>query len=272
MRAAKEFWKKQLNSDKRAEWGQPSLLRLPYDFSRKNLVSKESAGFRTVVPGEIIDELRKFAKKWKASLFMVLLAGFYLFLSRLSGQKDIMIAVPGGARQHEDLKNIIGCFVNTLILRNLVNPQESFTFFLGRVQHNTAQVLEYQSYPLELICSELKIKYPEISVLFNMLTFGDKERKFLEHFDSGHTPFVQEAKFDMVYYLAEYRNGVEINIHYYKRLFKAENIEKFMELYVNILAKIAHDPDKKVSSYYMPKKKLKIKRDSSQNILVKSTK
>jgi amino acid adenylation domain-containing protein len=272
MQAAKEFWKKQLSSDNGEEWGKPSLLRLPYDFSRKNLVSKESAGFRTVVPGEIIDELRKFAKKWRASLFMVLLAGFYLFLSRLSGQKDIMIAVPGAARQHEDLKNIIGCFVNTLILRNRVNPHETFTDFLAGVQQNTSQVLEYQSYPLELICSELKIKYPEISVFFNMLTFGDKERKFLENFDSRHSQFVQEAKFDMVCYLAEYRNGVEIDTHYYKRLFKAENIEKFMKLYVNILAKIAHAPDKKVSSYSMPKKKLKIKRDSSQNILGKNTK
>ncbi len=109
-------------------------------------------------------------------------------------------------------------------------------------------------------------------MLFNMLTFGDKERKFLENFDSCHTQFVQEAKFDMVCYLAEYRNGLEINTHYYKRLFKAENIEKFMKLYVNILEKIAHNPEKKVSSYCMPKKKLKIKRDSSQNILGKSTK
>jgi amino acid adenylation domain-containing protein len=265
MQAAKEFWKSQFSTD---NGNKPPLLDLPYDFSKKNPESKESAGLRIVVPGEIIDGLRQLARENNASLFMVLLAGFNLFLSRLSGQKDIILAVPGAGRQHEDLKNIIGVFVNTLVLRNRVVPHESFIDFLAKVRKNTFRVLEYQSYPLELICSQLKIKYPDISVFFNMSLFGDKDLEYLENFDSCHYQSVQNAKFDMVCYLAEYKNGVDIETHYYKRLFKAENIEKFMQLYVKILGKIASDPGKKVSAYSMPEKRLKVKWNDGQNRIV----
>ncbi|MCP5053604.1 MAG: hypothetical protein GY940_40935, partial [bacterium] len=234
MQAAKRFWKGQL-----IENGEPLPLRLPYNFSKENLTGKESSGFRAVIPGTVIDKLKAFAGASNASLFMVLLTGFNVFLSQVSGQKDIILAVPGAARQHEDLKNTIGFFVNTLILRNRVDPDESFARFLARVQENTFQVLEYQSYPLELICSELKIKYPEISVFFNMSLFRNNDREYLEDFESFHMEFVQNAKFDMVCYLTEYKNGVEINTHYYKKLFQAGKIEKLIRLYLKILENIA---------------------------------
>lgn len=257
MQAAKTFWKNQLSGD---NGNSPSPLALPYDSPGKEDENKESAGYRLVISGEITNRLRTIARQGNASLFMVLLAGFNLFLSRVSSQKDIILAVPGAARQHEDLKNIIGFFVNTLILRSRIDPHEAFPHFLARVQENVSGVLEYQSYPLELICKELKIRYPEISVFFNMLTFGHGDREYLEDFEPGHINVVQDAKFDMVFYLSEFKNAIEINTHYYKRLFRAENIEKLMRLYAKILEKISLHPGKQVGEYIRPGRKLKIKR------------
>jgi hypothetical protein len=255
IKAAKEFWENQFS---RGCDSQPPLLQLPYDFSRKSLKTKESSGYRTVVPETIIDQLKSLGRQYNASLFMVLLAGFNLFLSRISGKKDILIAVPGAARQHDDLKNIVGFFVNTLILRNQVDWEETFIDFLKRVQDNTLQVLEYQSYPLELICSQLKIKYPEISVFFNMSIFGEQNQQYLETSAAYHLDFVQDAKFDIACYLTEYKNGIEINTHYYKQLFKPEKIEKLMHLYLKILENISRDQGKKVSDYTRPEKRIKI--------------
>jgi amino acid adenylation domain-containing protein len=256
MQQAKEFWENQLGNTNNREL---SRLELPNDFLKKNLKTRESAGFRLVIPGEVIDPLRTLGRQFNASLFIVLLAGFNLFLSNISGQEDIVLAIPGAARPHEDLKNIVGFFVNTLILRNRVDPEQPFGDFLEKVRHNTLQVLEYQSYPLELICSQLKIKYPDISVFFNMSIFGERNRQSLENFESFHSDFVQDAKFDMVCYLTEYKNGIQIDTHYYKQLFKPGKIEKMMRLYLQILEKISRCPGEKVSTFSKPERKLKIK-------------
>jgi amino acid adenylation domain-containing protein len=252
MRQAKEFWKSQLKSD-------CPILELPYDYSKKNLDTKKSAAYRTVVPEKTVQELRKVAKACSASLFMVLLAGYNIMLSRITGQQDILLAVPGAARQHEDLKNIVGMFVNTLIVRNKPNPGKTFISFLENLQTNTLKVLEHQSYPLELLCSEFNITYPEIPVFFNMSTFGNTPGENLKDFASYHIEEVQQAKFDIVSYIVEYKNGIEIDTHYYKELFKPMTIEKTMKMYLLALENIVKEPGKKIEAYNLMARERKLK-------------
>ena len=242
IRGAKEFWESQLN-------GRLSILRLPYDYPKNNLDSKESAGYRIAIPPDLTQSLRRIARANQASLFMVLLAGFYVLLHRLSAQDDLLLAVPGAARQHQDLENVVGFFVNTLVLRNRLDPHEPFIALLERVQANTLQVLRHQSYPLELVCSEFKIRYPDITVFFNMSTFGNVSRQELKDQAAYHIDRVQEAKFDLVCYLVEYRRGIEINTHYYRELFKPLTIEKIMGLYVTILDNISREPARTIKDH-----------------------
>ena len=189
---------------------------------------------------------------------MVLLAAYNLMLSRITGQDDIILAVPGAARQHDDLKNIVGLFVNTLILKCEIDHNESFTRLLERVQADMLQVMDHQSYPLELICSEFKLRYPEISVFFNMSIFGTAFDRPLENLDSYHSERVQNAKFEIVGYVGEYKNAVEINTHYYRTLFKPVTIEKMMRMYLTILEGISHDPGKSLKEYFKSSGKRKI--------------
>jgi tyrocidine synthetase-3 len=240
--AAKKFWEKQLK-------GNYPVLDLPYDFPKKNMARKESSAYRVVIPAEITGQLKKIARNRKASLFMILLAGFKLLLHRVTGQDDILIAIPAAARQHEDLKNLVGFFVNTLIIRNQINPGETFSDFLTKVLDHTLQALEYQSFPLELLCAESKLRYPEISVFFNMPLFRYTQQEDLKDDEPDHVETVQDAKFDMVCYLVEYNNIVTIETHYYKELFKPITIEKIMRLYCVILEDIARNPEKQVGEY-----------------------
>jgi len=246
--AAAAFWKSQLS-------GEIGPVQLPYDYPKTSSIEGKSAGYRLVVPGEITMQLRTIARQGKASLFMVLLTAFNLLLSEISGQEDILLGTPAAARQHEGLKNVIGLFVNTLALRNQIHRDGSFKGLLEQVRQNMMQALEYQGFPLELICEELKIKYPDISTFFNMSTFGDVEKQQLTDGGAYHIEDVQDAKFDMVLYLTEYKNGVEINTHYLKALFEPLTIEKIMQKYVKILEGISVT-DK-------PKKKRKISRGTA---------
>jgi amino acid adenylation domain-containing protein len=252
MEGARRFWESQLG-------GETPVMDLPYDFSKIEMKRKESVAYRVVVPETVYYRLKQVAKQCNASLFMVLLASYNMLLSRVSGQDTIMLGVPGAARQHEDLKNVIGLFVNTLILKNSVDPSRLFTDLLQTVQDSMMQVLEYQDYPLELICSEFKIRYPELSVFFNMSIFGNTLNEELTDLAAYHVLDVQNAKFDIVCYLEEYKNGIEINTVYYRELFKPETIEQIMRLYLGILENISTDPGKAVKEYYKTAKRKRLK-------------
>jgi hypothetical protein len=249
MLVTKEFWKTHLSGDL-------DKLNLPYNYPRSNLRSKESNEYRIVISEELTQKLRIIAKKNGVSLFMLLLAGFNLLLSRICGQEDIIIGAPGAGRLHEDLRNMIGFFVNTLIIRNKINMDETFTLFLERVRANMLQILEFQSFPLELICSELKIEFPEIPLFFNMLNITDSNKEYLKDFDSYHIEFRQEARFEIECYITEYKNGIDIKTHYYKELFERLTIEKMIQMYTNLLENISVDPNRIIKGYFKRRKKI----------------
>jgi len=250
---AKESWKNYLS-------GTLPVLDLPYDFSPVYGTpgSKKSSAYCLVIESAAAEGLRLFARERQGSLFMVLLASFNILLSHITGQEEILLAVPAAARQHQDLENIVGMFVNTLILRNRIKMEQTFSDLFQAVQTNTFQVLEYQAYPLELIFGDLKMRYPEISVFFNMVNTGFSHQEYLTGLDSYHIPRVQDAKFDLVCYLAEYKNGIQVSCHYARELFLPETIEKIIRIFKKLLENIAQDPEKTVKEYFTLKKKKKI--------------
>jgi len=252
MADAKEFWKEYLG-------GNLPVLNLPNDYSTvKN--SKSTASYRWVIPEELTLQLKNIAVTQQASLFMVLLAGFTMMLYQVTNQEDIIMAIPAATRSHENLKNVVGLFVNTLIIRSRINPQQFFMDFFTKLQDHIFSILEYQDIPLELICSELKIKYPTIHVFFNMINTGNTQQENLEDQQSRHNQNVQDAKFDIVCYVNEYRNSIEFNCHYFKDRYKTATIEMLMELYKTILGNLCMDPKKKIKEYRFAASKRKLKR------------
>ncbi|MCK4258417.1 MAG: amino acid adenylation domain-containing protein [Halanaerobiales bacterium] len=235
MKEVKKFW---------VDWltGNIPKLKLPVNYAKNNLESRDSYCYRVVIPEKFYQKLKELAQKNKASLFMVLLAGFNVFLARLTNQNDLLIGIPAAGRTHENLHQIIGFFINTLILRTRIKTDETFTQFLKRVQEETLSVLKNQYFPLELVLEELNQAYPEISVFFNMLNMGENKEK-LTDLTAKHTPALHENKFDLMCYLGEFSNGIEIRCHYLKGLFKPETVEDFMKQYIDILEKMASDPE-----------------------------
>jgi hypothetical protein len=71
----------------------------------------------------------------------------------------------------------------------------------------------------------------------------------------GHLGQVQDAKFDIVLYLQDFKNGIDIVCNYFTGLFLPETIEKVMTKYIRLLEKIALDPGKPVTEYKTETKK-----------------
>lgn len=237
VKEAKDFWIKQLS-------GQLPVMELPVTYSYSNLKSRNSAGYKIRLSEDIKAKLKYLAAKHNTSIFMVILSIVNFFLSNLTKQKDVLISTAGLGRNHADLNNVIGYFINTTILRSKINMEENFEQLLERVNGNTLKALEYQYYPLELILDELKIKYPTINVFINMLNMGQSDKMYIEDFKACHIEKVQDVKFDLVWYITEYANGVEINCNYLSDLFDPMTIEFIMNKFIKLLENTINNTQK----------------------------
>lgn len=214
-------------------------MELPWDFSKNN---RKNAGTscRTVIGGEAKERLKRLGENNHTSLFMVLFSAYVILLSRLSDRQDQDIAclVISSSRDHIQLQTIVGFFVNSVMVKIRVESEDTFTDLLHRVEDETLEALRHQDYPLERVCEELKIKYPEIPTAFNMLNLPNApvEAGADNEAIEGN---IQDALFHLEPYVIEYKNSIQITWRYRETLFKPETVEYIAQGYMLLLEEIS---------------------------------
>jgi amino acid adenylation domain-containing protein len=143
------FWRSQLT-------GAPALLSLPADRARPELQRYEGAHVPFSLGPELSTALRCWSQRHGATLFMSLLAGWSVLLSRLSGQDDVVVGTPVANRPRAELEGLIGFFVNTLALRVRLDDDPSVAALLARVKAGTLQAFEHQELPLEEVVDAVR--------------------------------------------------------------------------------------------------------------------
>ena len=122
-----EYWKQQLA-------GIPERLELPTDRSRPAMQTFEAEVCQVELSGEQVKKLKRVSRENQATLYMTLLAGLGVLMSRYSGQDDIVVGSPIANRQEAQLEGMIGFFVNSLVMRVKVKGEGSFRELLSEVR------------------------------------------------------------------------------------------------------------------------------------------
>ncbi len=235
-----EFWLKNFS-------GKLPLLDLPTDFPRPaGQNGKGSYTFFSLAEKEAAI-LRETADKTNATLFMVLLSIFNIWLSRLSGQEDIVVGTPIAGRRHVDLARVIGNFVGTLAIRNVPAGNKSFVEFLDEVKASCLAAFENQEYPFEDLVARLALdrhtgRNPVFDVLFNLLNQNEYAGDVADYDPAAapdHHP--SSAKFDLNLTAIEADGLLIFNLEYATALFKPETIERCIDLFKRIAAAIGED-------------------------------
>ncbi|PHM35752.1 Non-ribosomal peptide synthetase (fragment) [Xenorhabdus innexi] len=151
------FWQKQLQ-------GAPSLLSLPSDRSRPPIQHYTGSKVPIHLTADLLTALKTLGQCQKITLFMILLAGWSIVLSRLSGQDDIVIGTPTANRQHSELENIIGFFVNTLPIRIESGCCNTVTELFAHVRERTLAAYSHQDLPFEQLVEAIQ---PARSLSYN---------------------------------------------------------------------------------------------------------
>ncbi|WP_370901544.1 amino acid adenylation domain-containing protein, partial [Chryseobacterium gossypii] len=234
-----EYWKTKLDDHQ--------SLDLPVDFHRPAEISYEGNTIRFNIPEETALGLKEVSKNLGVSLFNVMLSGYYLTLSAYSGQEDIIVGSPIANRHYAGLEDIIGFFVNTLALREKIDPKQNIRDFILQVSKSVTEAQAHQDLPFEKLVEELGVeqdtsRHPVFQVMFGIQTSsgGDpvarKEEAIFLPFD-GEVDY-QSAKFDLTTMINESPDGIQMTFNYATSLFKKDTIDRIARTYQHLLSQI----------------------------------
>jgi amino acid adenylation domain-containing protein len=136
--------------------GELPLLGLPTDRPRPTIQSFQGAKLSIVLEPELRDGLKAFGLAEGNTLFMTMIAGFETLLHRYTMQEDLVIGIPVANRNLAEVQDIIGCLVNTLVLRTDCSGGPSFRELQRRVRNLTIDAYAHDDLPFERLVEELQ--------------------------------------------------------------------------------------------------------------------
>src|SRR5947207_6939681 len=109
-----------------------------------------------MIPPEVSQGLRELGHEERATHFMALLAVFNVLLHGYSGQDDIVVGTDEAGRSHQALEELIGFFVNHLVLRTDLSGNPTFRELLGRVRAMTLDAYTHHDLPFDSLVEALQ--------------------------------------------------------------------------------------------------------------------
>jgi amino acid adenylation domain-containing protein len=242
--------------------GEVPVLNILTDFERPAVQTQEGGSLETAISRMQSDALKAAALAHDATPFMILLASFFILLSKLSGQEDIIAGTPVAGRGHGDLNGIVGMFVNTLAIRCRPTGEQTLAGFLKHVRTTVLEALQNQDYPFEDLIDRLSLnrdlsRNPLFDVMFvqrNMALEPGKTAPLKSETDRGNdnelpandmTPKggAATAKFDLELFAEEKEQRFYFTWEYSTKLFKADTVKRFSSYFSKILDAIIHLPE-----------------------------
>ncbi len=241
------YWKQRLA-------GVAAVLELPTERPRSAVSSGRSARATLALPKRLKDDLKELSRREGATLFMTLMAAFKILLARYSGQSDIVVGTPVAGRTHTELEGLIGCFLNTLVLRTDLSGEPTFRELLARVRETALGAYANQELPFERLVEELQ---PARSLSHNPL--------FQVLFQAGNTlggtPKLHGlevarvkgggigAKFDLSFRVRERSTDLSCICAGNADLFGPETLAHLLDQFRSLLKQIVASPESSITSY-----------------------
>jgi thioesterase domain-containing protein/acyl carrier protein len=240
-----QYWKHKLS-------GAPPFLQLPADRVRPSEQTYNGASQLIFIPHDLVHNLAEVSRARRSTLFMVMLAAFKTLLHSYTGTDDILVGVPVAGRSRVELEDLVGFFVNILVLRTDLSGDPHFSDLLFQVRGVALEAFAHADLPFEKLVEDLNpprtLNYnPVIQVLFSAV----KAKQSPKFGDISTTPYIFNSTtslFDLsVEFIEDTEDRCWMRVEYATSLFDFPRMTKLLNDYLTLLGAVATQPDLRIS-------------------------
>jgi amino acid adenylation domain-containing protein len=234
------YWRAKLS-------GELPVLDLPTDRPRPPVQTFRGDELTFTLAPERSGAFLGFCRERHASLFIGLLAALKVLLFAYTGQEDIIVGSPIAGRDHPDLQDQIGFYLNTLALRDRIRGEMPFEEVFEQVKWTATEAFDHQTYPFDRLVEELDVKrdlsrFPLFDVMLILqnqheapLTLGAaRARPEFEHPGT--------SKFDLTFCFKETSQGLILALEYNTDLFREDRVRRMGGHFLTLIGRILADP------------------------------
>lgn len=257
-----DFWRKTLK-------GAPDLLRMPTDRPRPAIQTYNGAIYSFTIDSQLSGQVKQLSYSQNSTLFMTLLSAYQIMLSRYSGMTDICVGIPSAGRVLPQLDELIGFFVNALVIRGDLSNNPSLQQVLEQVKTTSSDAFAHELVPAEMVLNELGIErdlsYTPLAQHAFTLTNANEVNTLsgnsaqsldlpggikIEEFSEQEDGIV--AKFDIMLSLIDLgeasESGLQASVEYNTDLYNESTIAEFIHSYQLILQAMVNNLDQPVTA------------------------
>lgn len=240
------YWKPQLRD--------LPLLDFATDRPRGSFPTYEATITSILLPVKLTDAIRGIANRAGATFFNTMLAALALVLRQYSDQSDFGVATQVAGRTNVETEQLIGMFINTVILRMDLSGDPSFPQLLGRVQEVGLQAIAHQNVRFEQLLKELRPgDFPSHHTLFRFNFICQRDPVKPLEFSGIKLTVIpskcQGALYDLNVFLVLRNEGWRLACEYNTDLYEASTIARLLGDYKTMLELIAENPERHVSDF-----------------------
>ncbi|KAF0960681.1 amino acid adenylation domain-containing protein [Rhodococcus sp. T7] len=241
-----DYWREQLA-------GLPLELGWRTDRPRPALPTNRGASVHRTLSPSLHAAVDALATERRASFFMIVHAAVAVLLERLGAGEDIALGVPVAGRSHPDLDAMVGCFINTVVLRTDVSGDPTFDQLLDRVRAVDLDAVDHADVPFNRIV-EL-VNPPRSSArhpLFQVMLSHWKQDGTTERFDgttaSARMLDATSAKFDLALRFQERPDsgGVDVTFEYSTELFDTATVESLADRLAVVIERLVANHEQRI--------------------------
>ncbi|GCE07387.1 non-ribosomal peptide synthetase [Dictyobacter aurantiacus] len=236
------FWRQEVA-------GAATFLDLPTSVPRATAAGTSGVTRLFSLAPELTEQLKSFARQEGCTLYMLLLAGLEVLLSRYSRQEDFLLGMPVHTRQQEEAEGLIGMLVNTLVVRADVQGEPSGRQLLHRVRERLLSAQSHGDLPLEKLVEAVRPERsggatPLIQVAFAWEEPPPAGWEFGPGLSLRVEPWASHsAKFELTFFAWETPDGIQGMLEYNSVLHDDQSMRQLIEHWRQLLHGLVSQPD-----------------------------
>lgn len=221
-------------------------LNLPYDYPISSVKSYNGDKISITLYENYFKKIEKIAKQNRISSYSILLSGLYILLYKYTMQNEITIGSPYSGRSFSEIQDLVGMFVNNMVLNNSINGNSTVHDFMMEIHKDVILSIENQPYPYELLQKNLNLgsNNPLLDVMFTYQNISKTKISIDGIAGKPLTSNTKTSKFNLWFEVIPMT--YTFNLEYNTDLFKIETAESLLKHYIFILNEIINNQDCKI--------------------------